>query len=122
MALNVGGWMRPLLNSKNPAAPFVLGMSNGLLPCGPVYAMALVALSSGNGLSGALFMLVFGLGTLPAMLGVGWLASRLSVQFRTQLYRATAVLIILVGLQLTLRGLALGGVVSHTVIGGVMLW
>jgi len=118
----VGGWVKQLLQSGHPAAPFGLGMANGLLPCGPVYAMALLAATSGNPVRGAGVMLLFGLGTLPAMLGLGFSTSLVSVSLRSQLYRVAALLVVLVGLQLVLRGLALNGQLPHAAIGSVMLW
>ena len=118
----VSGWMKRLTNSSHPAAPFGLGLANGLLPCGPIYAMSLLAATSGNPLKGATIMLIFGLGTLPAMLGMGLSISHLSLRVRSGLYRVAAILVVIVGVQLALRGLALSGQVSHAAIGGVMLW
>jgi len=111
-----------LLTARHPAAPFGLGLANGLLPCGPVYAMSLLAAATGGSARGALAMFIFGLGTLPAMLGVGLSASALGARLRRGLFRAAALLVMLVGLQLTLRGLALSGLIAHTHLGGVMLW
>ena len=51
--------------SKNP---FLIGFLNGLMPCGPLQAMQVYALSTGNLVSGSISMLIFGLGTLPLML------------------------------------------------------
>jgi hypothetical protein len=82
----------------------------------------LVAATSGDALKGASIMLVFGLGTLPAMLGVGLSASMLSVRWRSGLYRVAALLVVLVGVQLALRGLAAGGQIPHAALGSVMLW
>jgi hypothetical protein len=118
----VSRWIRRGMTSQHPAAPFGFGLANGLLPCGPVYAMALLAATSGDPLKGASIMLVFGLGTLPALLGFGFSAAFLSHRLRTPLYRVAAILVVIVGLQLTLRGLALHGHISHTAIGGIMLW
>jgi sulfite exporter TauE/SafE len=118
----VGRWLRRLMAAQHPLAPFGLGLTNGLLPCGPVYAVGLLVAISGNPLRGAVIMLVFGLGTLPAMLGVGFSISLLSVRLRTSLYRLAAMLVTLVGVQLALRGLAVSGQVAHAVVGGVMLW
>ncbi len=115
-------WIKQLMSSNHPAAPFALGLTNGLLPCGPVYAMGLLAAISGDPLKGASIMLIFGLGTLPAMLGLGFSASLLSKRLRGHLYHLAAMLVVLVGLQLALRGLALNGQVAHAAIGGVMLW
>ncbi|MCB0211428.1 MAG: sulfite exporter TauE/SafE family protein [Anaerolineae bacterium] len=118
----IGRGIKYWLDSNHPAAPLGLGMANGLLPCGPVYAMALLAATSGDPLRGASLMLIFGLGTLPPMLGFGFSASLLSLQLRGYLYRTAAVLVMVVGVQLTLRGLALYGHIPHSSLGSVMLW
>ncbi len=122
LARVVGGWLRHWMGLNHPLAPFGLGVANGLLPCGPVYALAVVAAASGNPMRGALVMLLFGLGTLPAMLGIGFSSSLLSVPIRSQLYRLAAFLVMGVGLQLALRGLAQSGQISHAMLGSVMLW
>jgi hypothetical protein len=67
-------------------------------------------------------MLVFGLGTLPAMLGLGLSVSMFSLRLRSGLFQLAAVLVLLLGLQLSLRGLALNNAIPHLAIGGVMLW
>jgi sulfite exporter TauE/SafE len=117
-----GGWLKRLMSFNHPAASLGLGLVNGLLPCGPVYAMGLLAAASGDPLRGAMIMLIFGLGTLPTMLGLGFSTAILSLRLRSQLYRATAIVVTGVGLQLALRGLALGGQIAHTSLGSVMLW
>ena len=81
----VGGriWrsMLPLAQKSLPQAPqlrsFVLGMYWGWLPCGLVYSALLAAAVAGSGMRGAVVMLAFGAGTVPAMLGAGLLGSRL---------------------------------------------
>jgi sulfite exporter TauE/SafE len=118
----ISGWMKYMIASSHPAAPFGLGLANGLLPCGPIYAMGLLAATSGDPFKGAGLMLIFGLGTLPAMLGVGLSVSQLSLRIRSGLYRMAALLVVLVGVQLALRGLAVSGQVSHLAVGSVMLW
>lgn len=118
----VGERIRQLLTSVHPAAPYGLGMANGMLPCGPVYAMALLAATSESPMRGGLIMLFFGLGTLPAMLGMGFVFAKLSVALRSRLFRIAAVLIVLVGVQQVLRGLALGGLISHFHVGVLMIW
>ena len=118
----VGERIRQLMISTHPLAPYGLGMANGMLPCGPVYAMALLAATSESPLHGGLIMLLFGLGTLPAMLSIGFALAKLSVTLRKQLFRFAAGLIVLVGLQQILRGLALAGLLGHFHIGSVMIW
>jgi sulfite exporter TauE/SafE len=122
LARPVSGWLKYWLASPHPVAPFALGVVNGLLPCGAVYAMGVLAATSGDPLKGATVMLIFGLGTLPAMLGIGLSAAWLSLRWRTGFYRAAALLVVVVGLQLTLRGLATSGQFPHAAIGSVMLW
>ena len=118
----VGRWIQRLMTASHPLAPFGLGLANGLLPCGPVYALALLAAGSGNPAQGASLMLIFGLGTLPAMLGFGLSASLFSLTLRRWLFQVAAVLVVVVGLQLTMRGLALSGQISHAAVAGVMVW
>lgn len=51
-----------------PGGSFMTGVLNGLLPCGMVYMALAAALNTGSALSGAMFMVMFGLGTLPLLL------------------------------------------------------
>lgn len=118
----VSGWLRHWLTSTHPAAPFTLGLVNGLLPCGAVYAAGLLAASSGDMVKGAATMLVFGLGTLPAMLAVAFSTSWLSWRWRNSFFRVAAILVMIVGAQLLLRGLAAAGHVPHAMLGEMMLW
>lgn len=118
----VNAWIRSAMTKQHPAANFALGLSNGLLPCASIYTVLLLAATTGGPLRGALTMFIFGLGTLPAMLGVGLFAAQVSLRLRSQLYRVAAMLIVLVGVQLMLRGLAQGQHVAHFTIAGVVLW
>lgn len=122
IARPISQWLRNFIQSNHPLAPFLMGLGNGLLPCGAVYAMAFVAATSGDPVRGAMIMFAFGLGTLPAMLGIGFIAKRLSLGLRGKLYRVASTLVMAVGVQLTLRGLALAGTVPHLSFGGAALW
>jgi uncharacterized protein len=106
-----GGW-----------AVAALGALNGLLPCGLVYGALLIVASTGGMLPGALGMLLFGLGTLPALLVVGVGSGALSARARQAMSRLSGALIGLVGLQLVLRGASALGWVPHLRWGGLMLW
>jgi sulfite exporter TauE/SafE len=121
-----GAWLNRMMGKALQQGGFagVLGMGalNGLLPCGLVYSSLLVAASTGGPLPGAVGMLVFGLGTIPALLVAGVSAGALSVRVRQAMSRVAGILIVVVGLQLGLRGLAALGVVSHLRIGGVVIW
>ncbi len=101
----------------------MLGALNGLLPCGLVYGALLAASSTGSPLLGAAGMALFGLGTIPALLVLGVGAWRLSAHTRQVFSRVAGVLIVLVGVQLVLRGSAGLGVISHQMVfGSLMLW
>lgn len=115
-------WMRGFIQSSHPMAPFLMGLGNGLLPCGAVYAMAVVAATSGDPIRGAMIMFAFGLGTLPAMFGISFVAKRLSLGLRSHLYRFASAMVMAVGMQLTLRGLAIAGTVPHFSLSGAALW
>lgn len=105
--------LHQVLSLRTSWGTFVLGLLLGLLPCGLLYPVLVHAASSGGFLPGALTMAVFGLGTMPAMLSFGHLVSRIGPGRRRSLYRIAAVLIILLGLQSLLRGMAFNGWISH---------
>ena len=76
-----------------------LGLLWGLLPCGLVYSLLLVAASSARAIDGAVIMLAFGIGTTPAMLLTGLGAARLSQIMRDRRTRLGAgLLIVLLGI------------------------
>jgi sulfite exporter TauE/SafE len=89
--------------------PFVVGLLNGLMPCGPLQAMQLYALSTGSFFLGALSMLLFSLGTTPLMFGLGALSSILSARFTRIMMRVSAALVIILGIMMLNNGLALSG-------------
>lgn len=87
-----------VLNSKSNLSFFVLGMLNGLLPCGFVYFFAITAASTADPLYGAMVMAIFGLSTIPAMFGLGFLASLASAtSFRNMMMSLSSIAVILYG-------------------------
>ncbi len=86
----------------------VLGMLNGLLPCGLVYVALAGAVTHDTWLHGVGFMVAFGLGTLPTMLGISLSGKLFPMTIRQKLSRAIPVGICLLAGLLILRGLALG--------------
>ncbi|MDY0121572.1 MAG: sulfite exporter TauE/SafE family protein [Sulfurimonas sp.] len=90
---------KKVLNSKSNQSFFVLGMLNGLLPCGFVYFFAITAASTADPLYGALVMAIFGLSTIPAMFGLGFLTSLTSAtSFRKMMMSLSSIAVILYGL------------------------
>lgn len=89
-------------------ARFGLGLLNGLLPCGLVYAAAAGATATGSMVDGISYMLAFGLGTVPMMLALGVAGGRLQPALRFKLQRLMPVGLAAVATLLIIRGLALG--------------
>lgn len=89
-----------------------IGMLNGLLPCGFVYAALATAGTAGSIATSTIFMGGFGLGTVPAMLAVSVMGRLASTQWRTRLHRLIPVGVALVGVLLIWRGLSLGTFLS----------
>lgn len=85
-----------------------IGVINGLLPCGLVYVALAGAFASGGLLQAMLFMLFFGLGTIPMMLAIGLSTAFTGIKFRSKLKRVLPATTLVVGLLLIVRGLNLG--------------
>ena len=86
---------------------YLLGMANGLLPCGMVYLAIAAAISTGDARLSSLFMIAFGAGTLPAMTGLGYISTWLKQPVRVHLRKLMPVFTVVVGVLLILRGLNL---------------
>lgn len=100
-------WKQRLPQSKRP---FVIGLLNGLMPCGPLQTMQLYALGTGSFAAGAISMLAFSLGTVPLMLFFGFFAGFINKSYTSQIVRFSGVLVIALGLVMANRGLSLAGV------------
>lgn len=100
-------WGR-LITRRSAGALFGLGLLNGLLPCGLVYAALTGAAATGSAAGGALFMLLFGLGTFPMMLAISVFGHAIGPALRQRLQRLIPAGLALVAGLLILRGLGLG--------------
>lgn len=96
------------LKKSSLKALFTIGFFNGFLPCGLVYMALLGAISTGDLFSGAAYMAVFGLGTIPLMTGAVYLGNFLKVSVRNKIQKAIPIFVIIIGLLFILRGLGLG--------------
>lgn len=85
-----------------------IGLLNGFLPCGLVYFAVMGATSQYGIVEGALYMAIFGLGTLPAMLLVAISPTFITVRMRNKVKKALPYFAILIGIIFILRGLNLG--------------
>ncbi len=105
--------VRKVGNQKAKAPrPFLVGILNGFMPCGPLQSMWIVALAAGNPFAGALSMFLFSLGTVPFMLGLGSIVSVLGRRFTDQVMRIGAVLVVVLGLAMLSQGGSLSGWIS----------
>jgi sulfite exporter TauE/SafE len=98
---------RTLLQRTGRFKSIAGGMLNGMLPCGLVYVALTGSLALGNSGNAFLFMLGFGLGTVPWLSGAVASSGFLPAKFRVQAARAIPVLAIAFGILFILRGLAL---------------
>lgn len=86
---------RRMLPIRNLSHALLFGLIWGWIPCGLVYYVLILTLSSGSALNGALCMLSFGFGTLPAMLSIGFLAGWVSKLSRKPLIRQIAGMVLI---------------------------
>jgi len=97
-------------SAKRGKGAFMVGLLNGFMPCGPLQVMQVYALGTGSFISGALSMFFFSLGTLPLMFGLGAMVTMLGSKFSKKMMKISAVLVVVLGIIMLSRGLALSGV------------
>ena len=97
-----------LMGLSNPLTYFIIGLLNGLLPCGLVYMALAGSLLTANPFEGFLYMLFFGLGTVPILALIIYFKTGVQVLFQKKLRKIIPVLTILIGILFVLRGLDLG--------------
>ena len=100
----MSGW----LQTRTLTSLGVLGGLTGLLPCGLVYVACAGAAATDHWHLGGLYMLVFGLGTVPMMLGIGLSGKLVQGELRLKLRRLVPVSVVILSTLLILRGLSLG--------------
>ena len=102
--------LRSKLMAKGSRSSLYIGLLNGLMPCGPLQAMQLYALSTGSLIMGALSMFCFCLGTVPLMLGFGLVSGHLNRRFARPMRVASGILVLLMGMAMLTNGLNLAGI------------
>jgi sulfite exporter TauE/SafE len=105
---------RRAFSAPAPVAAVALGSLQGAFPCALVYAAAARAAAAGSAVGGAATMMVFGLGTVPAILVLSSISPRLLARLKA--WRWAGGLVVVVGLLLVLRGLAGLGLVPHSLV------
>lgn len=96
-------------NHHHGSGPFLLGSSTFFLPCGFTQALQLFVLSQGDFKTGALTMLAFSLGTLPALVSIGALTSFVKGSFQRYVFKVAGIAVILIGFANINNGFALTG-------------
>ena len=99
---------RLLKSITGPFGFLLMGMANGLLPCGMVYIAVAATLSFTDVAQSVSFMAMFGAGTLPAMMVVAYAGQLIKLEVRQTLRKAVPFLVVTMGVLLVLRGLNLG--------------
>jgi sulfite exporter TauE/SafE len=97
-----------LFTQRSYNSLFLIGLLNGLLPCGLVYFAIAGAIATGSSVSGSLFMFVFGLGTIPMLLAISLLGNMVTVELRKKITKLIPYAVVFIGVLFILRGLSLG--------------
>lgn len=93
---------------RNYTSLFVIGLLNGFLPCGMVYVALFGAIAMQSAVFGSVYMMLFGLGTIPLMSSVLYFNSFLSLPIRNKIQKAIPIVTFSIGVVFILRGLGLG--------------
>lgn len=105
----VQSYMMNAFRSKKSSGGFLLlGIANGFLPCAMVYVAIAGALTTTQVSFGVLFMAMFGAGTLPAMMIIGYFGRMVSLPVRNMFRKSIPVLMTVMAIVLILRGMNLG--------------
>ena len=94
--------------NKTYKSLFTIGLLNGFLPCGMVYVALFGAIAMQSESLGVLYMILFGLGTVPLMGSVTYLNSFLTIPIRNKIQKMIPYVAVLIGILFIFRGLGLG--------------
>lgn len=94
--------------NKSYKSLFTIGLLNGFLPCGMVYVALFGAIAMQNESFGVLYMILFGLGTVPMMSSVVYLNSFLTIPVRNRIQKIIPYVAVIIGILFIFRGLGLG--------------
>lgn len=96
------------LKKKTADTFLTIGFLNGFLPCGLVYMAVFGAVATGSILEGSLYMVLFGIGTIPLMTSAIYLGKFLNSAIKQRIQKAIPVFVVIIGVLFILRGLGLG--------------
>ncbi len=93
--------------TRNSRSPFFIGFFSGfLLGCGPLQVMYVTAAANGDAIEGAFILAVFSLGTLPVLLGFGFVAQAMSSGLSRRFVHASGVMLIVMGMMMLNGGIS----------------
>ena len=96
------------LKKKRTDTFFSIGFLNGLLPCGLVYMAIFASIATANAFQGSLYMMLFGLGTIPLMTAFVYLGNFTTGLVRKRIQQFIPVAVVVIGVLFILRGMGLG--------------
>ncbi len=96
------------LKKKTADTFMTIGFLNGFLPCGLVYMAVFASLAMQNAVQGSLYMMLFGIGTIPLMTTAVYLGKFLNSNIKQRIQKAIPVFVIIIGVLFIVRGLGLG--------------
>ncbi|WP_431135127.1 sulfite exporter TauE/SafE family protein [Psychroserpens mesophilus] len=96
------------LKKKTADTFLTIGFLNGFLPCGLVYMAVFASLAMQSAFESSIYMMLFGLGTIPLMTTAIYLGKFLNTTVKQRIQKAIPVFVILIGLLFIIRGLGLG--------------
>lgn len=99
----------------NSYSPLIVGLLSGFMPCAPLQMIQLYALSTRSVIYGATSALIFSMGTVPLLLIFGTVNTFLNVKFSKIISKISAVVVLVLGIVMISRGLALTGVNFNTI-------
>lgn len=100
--------LKKLFTDRSYFSLLMIGLLNGLLPCGLVYVAIAGAINSGNILSGAVFMMFFGIGTIPLLLIATLASDAIGQKVRSKMQKVVPYFVFMLGVLFILRGMSLG--------------
>jgi sulfite exporter TauE/SafE len=108
LILKIKGALGKELKKKGNDTFFTLGFLNGFLPCGLVYMALFGAITTSSPFYGSIYMMLFGLGTIPLMTIFVYLGNFTKNGFRKKIQKVIPTMVVFIGILFIVRGLGLG--------------
>ncbi len=100
--------IKKLFTDRSYSSLLMIGLLNGLLPCGLVYVAIAGAINTGAVYTGALFMMLFGIGTIPLLLVATLASDAIGQRLRSKMQKVVPYFVFVLGVLFILRGMSLG--------------